>query len=158
MSFVVSALPDNVIEMVRQSRRSPGYGHPVTEEPAKGYGPCRACLQPFDTDRDRRLLFTYNPFDGLGPIPSPGPIFIHRHDCQRFEGNGFPEGLRSLPLFFEAYRHDGSIGEQIRVPGEQVEAAISKLLACDDVAFIHVRNYEVGCFIARIDRTTGAVA
>ena len=39
--------------------------------------------------REDRVLFTYNPFAGLDPYPSPGPVFIHWEPCAPYDGAGF---------------------------------------------------------------------
>ena len=36
--------------------------------------------------------------------------------------------------------------------GGDVDAAIGRLLAREEVGYIHVRNTEAGCYIARVDR------
>jgi hypothetical protein len=72
--FRVVGIPEELAQQARTEMRSPQYGHPAHAEVAKGYGPCRSCLDRFQTGEDERLLFTYNPFAGLDPYPSPGPI------------------------------------------------------------------------------------
>jgi hypothetical protein len=83
-SFRVAAIPTKVADLVRSTMRSPGYGHPAHTEIATGYGPCRHCLRDFQLGKDRRILFTYDPFYGIEPLPLPGPIFIHAGACERF--------------------------------------------------------------------------
>jgi hypothetical protein len=149
---VLPVEPEIVLH-VRAALVSPQYGHPAYVEQAKGYGPCRSCLQTFEVGQEERILFTYNPFDGLDPYPSPGPIFVHRQTCAPFVESGFPEGLRPLPLTFEAYGADRWIVDRMRVQGSGIEAAIEQLLGNDDVHYIHIRNTEAGCYIARIVRS-----
>src|SRR5512146_2417464 len=102
-TFRVVPISDQVAESVRRELRSPQYGHPAHAETATGYGPCRSCLRTFTVGAEQRLLFTYNPFDGLSSYPSPGPIFIHSDGCEAFVGDGFPADLRALPLYLEGY-------------------------------------------------------
>src|ERR1700757_3827213 len=64
-SFRVAAIPSKVADLVRSTMRSPGYGHPAHAEVATGYGPCRHCLRDFEVGKDRRILFTYDPFHGI---------------------------------------------------------------------------------------------
>lgn len=70
--FRVVGIPEELARQARAEMRSPQYGHPAHAEVAKGYGPCRSCLGKFETGRDQRLLFTYNPFAGRDPYLSPG--------------------------------------------------------------------------------------
>lgn len=150
--FHVVAIPETTADRVRETLRSPQYGHPAHIEPALGYGPCRLCLRTFDRSVDQRLLFTYNPFQEPDALPAPGPVYIHAIACPRYDGAEFPPSLRQLPLLFEAYEPDGTIGERRRVDDASIEHAIGEMLARPATSFINVRNAEAGCFIARIER------
>lgn len=142
-----------ICNAVRSTLKSPQYGHPAHVEPATGYGPCRACLKQFRVGTEDRILFTYNPFAGLDGYPSPGPVFIHANSCEIFaEPLKFPEELRGLPLTLEAFGDDRWILRRERPRPEEIEEAIQKCFAISGVRYIHVRNTEAGCFIARIER------
>ena len=105
--FSIRAIPDEISTAARNTRKSPQYGHPAHVEIAGGTGPCRQCLRTFHVGKENRVLFTYNPFDGLDPYPSPGPIFVHETPCATYSPqNKFPDSLRSLPLMFEGYGSD----------------------------------------------------
>jgi hypothetical protein len=105
VGFRVLPIDPALAETVRNTLKSPQYGHPAHVELATGYGPCRACLKQFQTGKENRILFTYNPFAGLDAYPSPGPVFIHAESCESYgDPEKFPEQLlRSLPLTLEAY-------------------------------------------------------
>jgi len=138
---------------VRSNLKSPNYGHPAHVEPAAGYGPCRLCLRQFRTGQENRILFTYNPFEGLDAYPSPGPVFIHETACEPFqEAAAFPAELRTLPLTLEAYGKDRWIIARERPAEGEIETAIERLFASAAVDYIHIRNTEAGCYIARIER------
>jgi hypothetical protein len=151
-SFRVLPIPAEIAEKTRRTGKSAQYGHPVFTEVAKGYGPCRQCLKTFRTGEESRVLFTYNPFEGLDSYPSPGPVFIHEKECEPFAGAGFPKELRSIPMVLEAYGEGRSLLAQERIPDGVVEPAIERLLDFEGVRYLHVRNLEAGCFIARIER------
>ena len=151
--FRVFPIAPGLAEQVRTTMKSPQYGHPAHVELATGYGPCRACLQQFRTGTEERILFTYNPFAGLDQYPSPGPVFIHARSCSPFaEAHVFPQELRSLPLTLEAYGEDRWIIARDRPSAHEIEECIERLLNTTGVRYIHVRNTEAGCFIARIER------
>jgi hypothetical protein len=153
--FRVVGIPEELARQARTEMKSPQYGHPAHTEVARGYGPCRSCLGKFETGRDERLLFTYNPFAGLDPYPSPGPVFIHSEECPTYEAPEFPQELRDLPLTFEAYGKDRWIVARERVSpasNTEIEPALERLLGNSEVEYIHVRNTEAGCFIARVER------
>jgi Protein of unknown function (DUF1203) len=149
--YNVVALRDQTVEEVRNTLRAPGYGHPAHVEVAAGYGPCRVCLQSFRKGEEERILFTYNPFPEQAAIPCPGPIFVHKDSCSRYEGSGFPPGLRGLPLTLEGYDQTGVATVRVKVDGDP-DRSVEELLSSPQVAYAHIRNTEAGCFIARIER------
>ena len=152
-SYRVISIPNELAQEVRATGKSPQYGHPAHSELAKGYGPCRVCLRKFRQGEERRLLFTYNPFEKLADYPSPGPIFIHESECRNFdEPETFPPEIRTLPLMLEAYEHDRGLLLHEPVREGEIDASISRMLALPSVEYLHVRNREAGCYIARIER------
>jgi hypothetical protein len=156
-SYRVISIPTELAQQVRATGKSPQYGHPAHSELASGYGPCRVCLRRFRQGEERRLLFTYNPFDKLVDYPSPGPIFIHESECRPFdEPSKFPPEVRTLPLMLEAYECDRRLLLHEPVREDELDSTISRLLAVPSVEYLHVRNREAGCYIARIERVAGA--
>lgn len=146
------ALAEDVAATVRHQRTSPGYGHPAHTEVATGYGPCRSCLQTFEEGVDRRILFTHDAFAGLETLPLPGPVFIHERSCERHdEDAGFPATLRSIPLTLNAYARGRKLLAQEYGRGDDVDPLLGRLLDLPELAYIHVRNSEAGCYIARIE-------
>jgi hypothetical protein len=154
-TFRVAAIPTKVAELVRTTMRSPGYGHPAHVEVAAGYGPCRHCLRDFQVGKERRILFTYDPFHGLEPLPLPGPIFIHADPCERFsDTSGFPEDIRSHRLTFAAYGDGRRLLVEEYVENGAVELVIGRLLDRGDARYLHVRDTEAGCYDFRIERSS----
>lgn len=151
--FRIVAIPTKVVELVRSTMRSPGYGHPAHAEVATGYGPCRHCLRDFQVGKEQRILFTYDPFYGIEPLPLPGPVFIHADPCERFSDTlGFPEDIRSHRLTFTAYGQNRRLLIDEYVKNGEVEPVITTLLARNDVKYLHVRDTEAGCYDFRIER------
>jgi hypothetical protein len=155
-TFSVRPIPDEIWRAARATLKSPQYGHPAHVEIAGGTGPCRQCLRTFDVGNESRILFTYNPFDGIDPYPSPGPIFIHLDPCSTYaNATEFPAAIRALPLIFEGYDGKRWVVARERVTAGRTEAAelaIQKIFQQPDVDYIHVRHGDAGCFIAQIDR------
>jgi hypothetical protein len=151
-AYHVMGLPDDLANAVRDTMLSPGYGHPVLREVAKGTGPCRACLTPFRVGEEERLLFTYRPDGGTGTLEAPGPVFIHATSCTRFRGPGFPEALLSFELILEAKASNHRVPEAQRATGAQIDPILNRLLDMPDVEYVNVRHGEAGCFIARVHR------
>jgi hypothetical protein len=119
---------------------------------ATGTGPCRCCLRPFVPGAEQRLLFTYRPPAQDQTLTAPGPVFIHAEHCEAWNGAGFPEALRALPLAFEARASQGRV-TALRAGDERTpESQVRELLQRDDTGWLHVRHAEAGCFIARVLR------
>ena len=150
-TFRVLPIPFDLTNQARSTLKSPQYGHPAHAEVATGYGPCRSCLRTFDQGKEERLLFTYNPFEGRASLPAPGPIFIHRETCVAYDQPGFPPQLRRVPMVLEGYRDSWCVRRE-GVSEQKIELVIDNLFADPAIDFIHVRNAEAGCFIARIER------
>lgn len=150
---MVVPIEPELAEYVRQHDHDPQYGYPATRQPATGYGPCRLCLRKFVVGRDRRILFTYNPFDGIEPFPQPGPVFVHENACEPYaDADVFPPELRETPMTLEAYAHGPELISLVRIAGEPVEVALARLLSDRAVDYVHVRNTEAGCFDFRVER------
>jgi hypothetical protein len=152
MGFRIAGIPGSLAAEVRQTLRSPQYGHPAHHETATGYGPCRLCLRTFVEGVEERILFTYQPFSDPGSVPAPGPVFIHAGPCDRYEAPAFPPDLRRLPLLLEAYEAGGELLGRERVRDQAPEAVLERLFAAAATAYVHIRNEEAGCFMARVDR------
>ena len=152
------AIPTETAAAVRVSLRAPRYGHPADVEVATGYGPCRHCLRTFRVGEERRILFTYDPFDGLERFPLPGPIFIHEAECARYpEDGGFPQELTAHPLTVSGYGRGRVLRDQAHVEGTGVEAEIDRMLTRAGVDYLHVRDTSAGCYDLRIEREEASV-
>ncbi|HWO57846.1 MAG TPA: DUF1203 domain-containing protein [bacterium] len=147
------AIPSRTAEQVRATMRAPGYGHPAHREVATGFGPCRHCLRSFVEGADERILFTFDPFHGLEPLPLPGPVFIHAEPCARYdERAGFPAQLRAHPMTLNGYAAGRRLLAQVYVNDGRVETALDEIFAEQQVAYVHIRNSEVGCYQLRVER------
>ncbi len=155
MNYRVVAIPGEIASEVRRTLVSPQYKSLVANvSVANGYGPCRSCLRVFNQGNDRRIYLTYNSFDGLSPLPDPGPIFIHEDDCERFAEEGFPPDILNLPVYLEAFAGGSRLIERVWMDRESVNSQITELFADEAVRFIKLRNAEAGCFIARVEKIT----
>ncbi|HEV2085502.1 MAG TPA: DUF1203 domain-containing protein, partial [Gemmatimonadales bacterium] len=85
-----------------------------------------------------------------GALPAPGPVFIHREACRQYDELRFPEELRAIALVLESYGERGTLLDQQRVGDRAVKDVIEEQLAEPRVEYLHVRNAEAGCFIARV--------
>jgi len=151
--YRVLPIPATIADDVRAKMKSPQYGHPAAVEPATGKGPCRSCLRTFQLGAEERILFTYNPFEGIDRYPEPGPIFVHAQACEPHAGDGFPDGLRPLEMTLEAFGDERWMLRRERLEGREPEPVIEELLAMPGVRYLNIRNSEAGCFIARVERS-----
>ena len=153
LPFVIRPISRAITAAVRDTLRAPGYGHPAHRELARGTGPCRECLSEFAVKKDDRLLFTYNAFEGSGSVAQPGPVFIHAEPCEPFAGDGYPAGLKALPILAEAHFEDGSRSALRTVaPGDEA-TILADLIRQPGVLFLNLRHAEAGCFIARVEHS-----
>jgi hypothetical protein len=149
----VVAIPTDVAEAVRSTMRAPVYGFPAHAELATDAAPCRHCLRVTAPGEARRILFTYDRFAGLEPLPQPGPIYIHADNCPRYpEDGGFPQELRGSPRTVEAYSRGRRLLAQEYVSDGKFEPVIEKLFARTDVDYLQVNSTTAGCFTFRIER------
>jgi hypothetical protein len=149
----IVAIPTEVAEAVRATLRAPVYGFPAHAEVATDAAPCRHCLSTFVVGQERRILFTYNRFTGVEPLPQPGPVYVHADACPRYaEDAGFPEELRGSPRTVEAYVHGRRLLAQEYVADGKFEPVIEKLLAQPGADYLQVNSTTAGCFTFRIER------
>jgi hypothetical protein len=150
MDFRFRGIPDDVATEVRTTMRAPEYGHPAYQALAQSYGPCRLCLRTFRIGEEERILFTYNPFPA-NELPAPGPVFIHARACERYDAPELPPDLRALPMVLEGYGRAGELLTRERVAGYGLELLLERIFRRDGARYVHIRNGEAGCFMARVD-------
>jgi hypothetical protein len=151
--FRMIAVSSRLADKVRETKLSPGYGHPVTAKVATGHGPCRHCLRPFVVGQDVRMLFTLNPFEGVAPIPQPGPVFIHEAECERYEETaGYPAELLPFAALLDGYDAEQMVRRRERVTDGSQEEAIREMMRDPLIQYVMVRDGDAGCFDLRVER------
>ncbi|MGQ0541020.1 MAG: DUF1203 domain-containing protein [Blastocatellia bacterium] len=154
MNFKVVPIPFEIATETRETLLSPQYKSLRADVSlATGYGPCRSCLRVFKQSEEDRIYLTYNSFDGLSTLPDPGPIFIHRETCERYEDASFPPDLLEVPILLEGYGTESRLIRRNRMEADSVKDQIGQIFADSEVRFINLRNAEAGCFVARVERT-----
>jgi hypothetical protein len=132
---------------------------------AEGGSPLRCCLRP-SRPGERVALVSYAPLRrwarATGATPGPyeetGPVFIHARACGGPGGRGFPAQICRGRRVFRTYSADGSITGGVLVePGQlarpgAAERILAGQLEDPDVAFVHVRAVEYGCFLFEVRR------
>ena len=154
--FRMIAIASELADKVRETKVSPGYGHPVTAKVATGHGPCRHCLRPFVVGEDVRMLFTLNPFHGVAPIPQPGPVFVHEEECERYdETAGYPAELLPFAVVLDGYDEEQMVRTRRMVTDGSQQAAIEEMMGDPIIRYVMVRDGEAGCFDFRVERRRG---
>ncbi len=152
MNYKVVPIPSEITKNVRETMKSPQYGHPAFADVAKGYGPCRQCLKTFIKDAEDRILFTYNAFENLSDLPLPSPVYIHKNECESYDEDGFPPELIDLPIILEGYGEESEIITREPIDKAKIDEQIAAVFSSQSVKYINLRNAEAGCFMARIER------
>jgi Protein of unknown function (DUF1203) len=151
-SFQIIPIETAVAERIRRDRVDE-LGRPVVARVADSGGyPCRHCLEDA-VPGETMLLFGHSPFTTGGPYREVGPIYVHERPCARRAPSGqVPEQLRRRLLALRGYDAAGNMVAADVVDGREMEGLLGKLLARDDVAFVHARNARPGCFACAIVR------
>lgn len=161
-AFTVRPIPADVI---RQLLEADDAGNPprlLTDD--GGGSPLRCCLQP-SRPGERIALVSYAPLRRWaretgaepGPYDEVGPVFIHPDGCDGPSEPGFPRWLASHRML-RAYSAAGQIlGGRLFEPGAEpdpagAEALVAEIFADPDVALVHARAVEFGCFTFEVRR------
>ncbi|MFJ9749601.1 DUF1203 domain-containing protein [Streptomyces chartreusis] len=128
---------------------------PVTDE--EGGAPLRCCLRR-SAPGERIALVSYAPLRrwaaGTGVDPGAydeqGPVFIHAEECGGPDGDAVP--FANAHRTVRRYSADGRIlGGQL-VESGAFEEAFTAAFADPEVALLHVRAVEYGCFLYEVRR------
>jgi hypothetical protein len=154
MDFRISALPvtrfeglfgrtDAELQHVRARR--------VIADRVPGF-PCRVSLRDAEIGESVILLnFEHQPVDG--PYAARHAIYVREGaEEARPEINEIPQMLRQRLISVRAWSAAGSLLEADVVEGDALPEAIRRLLAVNDVAYLHLHNAKAGCYAARVDR------
>lgn len=141
-----------------------GFRRPVITD-KDGGAPLRCCLRRSEPD-EPIMLVSYAPLrrwaaeTGASPgaYDECGPVFIHAEACPGpSTGIAYPLELHGERRVFRAYSADGHILggtflQHSEDPASDVESALDNAFADPDVALIHVRAVEFGCFLLEVRR------
>jgi len=121
----------------------------VDEQP--GF-PCRVSLRDAAVG-ETVLLLNYEHLPVAGPYRSSHAIFVRQGATEaRLTVNEIPEVLRIRLLSVRSFDHSGMMIDADVVPGQELAAAIDRMLDQGPSAYLHVHSAKRGCFAARVDR------
>jgi len=113
--------------------------------------PCRISLE--DARLGEHVLLTnYEHQPAHSPYRATGPIFVRESAEAAYDGTEVPPVLRGRLLSLRAYDADGMMVEADVVPGDDVEAALTRLFARDDSTYIHIHNAKRGCYACLVEQ------
>ncbi|WP_438293802.1 DUF1203 domain-containing protein [Streptomyces sp. HUAS TT7] len=130
-----------------------------------GGDPLRCCLRPIRPG-ERVALVSYAPLRRWaaenwarpGAYDEQGPVFIHAEECDGPSGaEGYPFTRPGAVRVLRRYSGDGHIlgGQLLEFPqaaAEAFNAALDEAFADPEVALVHVRAVEYGCFQFEVRR------
>ncbi|MER5475063.1 DUF1203 domain-containing protein [Streptomyces sp. NPDC002935] len=129
---------------------------PLTD--AEGGAPLRCCLRRSEPG-ERIALVSYAPLrrwaasTGADPgaYDEQGPVFIHADACAGPAGDGLPFAAAHRTV--RRYSAEGHIlgGQLVRTP-DAFDEAFTTAFADPEVALVHVRAVEYGCFLYEVRR------
>jgi hypothetical protein len=163
VGFEVRAIAPGV---VRQLLAIDDAGNPprqVTDD--EGGSPLRCCLRPAEPG-ERIALVSYAPLrrwareTGVepGPYDEVGPVFVHAGPCPGPDGTGYPGWLAAGRRILRAYSADGRILSGRLVDADPnrspvaAESALAQMFADPQIALVHARAVEFGCFTFEVRR------
>jgi hypothetical protein len=164
LSYQVRAIEPDVLGELRQCDDAGNAPRIMVDQ--DGGSPLRCCLRPA-TRGERLALVSYAPLRRWarqdvaadpGPYDELGPVFIHPEPCPGPGGAGYPASLAGSRRVLRAYSADGRIlgGRLVEPdpadPVASAESALAELLARPEVAFVHARAVEYGCFTFEVRR------
>src|SRR5512146_1690018 len=154
MAFVISGLPLDefrpLFGLSEEALAEQGViRHRVDAKP--GF-PCRITPEVAEPGETVLLLnYEHQPADS--PYRSRHAIFVsERARESRRAVDEVPGALRQRMLSLRAFDEGGMMVDAELVQGAELEAAIGRLFARPEAAYIHAHNAGRGCYSARIDR------
>ncbi|WP_037675538.1 DUF1203 domain-containing protein [Streptomyces griseus] len=151
-------IPQETLDELRSTDDAGRPTVPVTDD--EGGSPLRCCLRHSEPG-ERIALVSYAPLRRWaaatdadpGPYDEQGPVFIHAHACPGPTGDGLPftNSHRTVRRYSAAGRILG--GRLVEEPGpDGFEAAVTEAFTDPEVALVHVRAVEYGCFLYEVRR------
>ena len=117
--------------------------------------PCRVTLEDA-TPGERVLLVNYEHLPVDSPYRGSHAIYVREAAARPFDAvNELPPALATRLLSLRAIDTRGHIVHADLAEGVAIEPLIRRLLANDEVAYVHAHFARRGCFAARIDRAQG---
>lgn len=162
MDLEILPIPPHTLNLLRTRDDAGHRPARLTEHDDPGR-PLRCCLRR-SRPGEQLMLMSYAPLrrwaSARGTAPGPydelGPVFVHAGSCAGPETAEWPEQLRGTRRVLRTYSWQGRIlgGSLLDTPARTrlAERTAGDLLLDPEVAFVHVRAVEFGCFLFEVRR------
>jgi hypothetical protein len=154
MSFRIRGLPSeqfaHLFDLSDEELASRGAIRRVADDRTPGY-PCRVSLTD-SREGDELLLVNYEHHDVQSPYRMRFAIYVRKGEESYHAINEVPEQLRIRTLAVRAFDNLGMMIGWELVDGKDLEAAIERLLANPQSAYLHIHYAAPGCYAARVER------
>jgi len=151
MSFRITGLPaenfSHLFSLDDAELANLGAVRRTAQHPA----PCRISLTDAKPG-DEVILTSYEHHAVDSPYRMRFAIYVRNGEETYDAIDAVPEQLRKRTLAVRAFDKDGMMVGWEVVEGADLEAAIERLLAKPDAAYLHVHYAAPGCYAARVDR------
>jgi uncharacterized protein DUF1203 len=118
---------------------------------ADGNYPCRVSLTDSQPGQEL-LLINYEHHAVDSPYRMRFAIFVRQGDETYDKANEIPEQLRKRMLAVRSFDSKGMMVENQLVQGKEAEPVIDRLLAPQNVAYLHIHFAAAGCYAAKVVR------
>lgn len=156
MSFQIQALdPQSFEKYFSMSQEQLAQHNAVRINAApRGGLPCRISLADSEVGDDLVLVnFEHQP--GASPYRAAHAIYVRRGVAQaRPAIDEIPSVFKSRTLSLRAFDHRAMIVGADLVEGENLAAALDRLLDNPDAAYVHIHYAKFGCYAARVARAS----
>ena len=154
MSFCIRGLPSeqfaHLFDLSDEELASRGAIRRVADDRTPGY-PCRVSLTD-SREGDELLLVNYEHHDVQSPYRMRFAIYVRKGEESYHAINEVPGQLRIRTLAVRAFDNLGMMIGWELVDGKDLEAAIERLLANPQSAYLHIHYAAPGCYAARVER------
>jgi Protein of unknown function (DUF1203) len=120
-----------------------------------GGWPLRCCLRDSRPGEELAVV-AWSPFSWRGPYAEIGPVVLHFSPCDGPDREDeVPSQFRPRQQILRPYDHAQTIAythTRLVESGDDLEKAITELLAIGDIAFVQARNVLAGCYSFTAER------
>ena len=154
MSFRITGLPAerfaHLFALSDQELAAQGAVRRIADGRMPGY-PCRVSLTD-SREGDELILVNYEHHGVDSPYRMRFAIYVREGDTRYDAIDQVPEQLRTRPLAVRAFDIEAMMTGCELVDGREVEAAIERLFANPNTAYLHVHFAAPGCYAAQVER------